>query len=145
MNTTGERIKKRRKELGISADELAEAIGKDRTTIFRYESGAIEKMPSDVLVPIAKALKTTPAHLMGWDDENGWNDTIEVNDIYGINKQEMIDYLNRTNPELIETYKHIAENENLSLLFDAAKDLTPEDLAPILAIIQKIRKAKGIE
>lgn len=68
METVGMRIRKRRKELGISADELAEAIGKDRTTIFRYEKGAIEKMPIDILKPIAKALRTTPAALMGWED-----------------------------------------------------------------------------
>ena len=43
METVGMRIRKRRKELGISADELAEAIGKDRTTIFRYEKGAISR------------------------------------------------------------------------------------------------------
>lgn len=68
METVGMRIRKRRKELGISADELAETIGKDRTTIFRYEKGAIEKMPIDILKPIAKALRTTPAALMGWED-----------------------------------------------------------------------------
>ena len=65
----GKRIRDRRKELGLSADDLAEAIGKDRTTIYRYERGAIEKLPTNILVPIAEALHTTPAYLMGWDDD----------------------------------------------------------------------------
>lgn len=65
----GKRIRNRRKELGLSADDLAEAIGKDRTTIYRYERGAIEKLPTNILVPIAEALHTTPAYLMGWDDD----------------------------------------------------------------------------
>lgn len=65
----GQRIKERRKELGITADDLALAIGKDRTTIFRYERGAIEKLPSTVLEPIAKALHTTPSYLIGWTDD----------------------------------------------------------------------------
>lgn len=66
--TIGDRIKKLRKEKGISVDKLAEIIGKDRATIYRYESNDIEKMPTSVLEPLATALGTTPAHLMGWDD-----------------------------------------------------------------------------
>lgn len=67
--TTGERIKKRRIELGMSADKLAEQIGVSRSTMFRYESGAIEKMPMNNLAPIARALNTTIGYLMGWEDE----------------------------------------------------------------------------
>lgn len=67
--TTGERIKNRRKELGISADKLAELIGVSRSTMFRYENGYIEKLPINNLVPIARSLNTTVGYLMGWDDE----------------------------------------------------------------------------
>ena len=65
----GERIKARRKELKMSADKLAEKIGKDRSTIFRYEKGDIENLPLDILEPIALALNTTPQYLMGWVSE----------------------------------------------------------------------------
>lgn len=65
----GKRIKQRRKELGMSADELAKYLGKDRSTIFRYEKGDIENMPLDILEPIAKVLRTTPAFLMGWEEK----------------------------------------------------------------------------
>ncbi len=62
----GERIRQRREALGISAEKLGEMIGKVKTTIYRYENGDIESMPSSLLEPIAKALNTTPAYLMGW-------------------------------------------------------------------------------
>lgn len=65
----GKRIKARRKELGMSADKLGEILGKDRSTIFRYEKGDIENLPLDILQPIAKALNTTPTYLMGWEDK----------------------------------------------------------------------------
>lgn len=64
--TIGERIRNRRKELGLSADDLAKMLGKDRSTIYRYENGYIGNFPIDVLEPLAKILKTTPANLMGW-------------------------------------------------------------------------------
>lgn len=63
----GSRIKARRKEIGISAERLAETLGKDRATVYRYENGDIENLPLSILEPIAKALNTTPAYLMGWE------------------------------------------------------------------------------
>lgn len=66
---TGERMKKRRKELGIKADEVAEALGCSRSTIFRYENGDIEKVPAALINTIANILQTTPAYLMGWADD----------------------------------------------------------------------------
>lgn len=66
---TGERIKLRRKELGMNAEALASACGVSPATMYRYEKGDIENMGIDKLSPIAKALHTTPAFLMGWSDD----------------------------------------------------------------------------
>lgn len=63
----GSRIKERRIELKMSADALAKLIGKDRSTVYRYESGGIDKVSSDVLAVLAKALETTPSYLIGLD------------------------------------------------------------------------------
>lgn len=68
--TIGERIKKLREEKNITVDKLAELIGKNRATIYRYESSEIKKLPTSVLEPLCKALGTTPAYLMGWTDSN---------------------------------------------------------------------------
>jgi repressor LexA len=65
----GKRIKTRRKALGYSAEDLAAIIGVSPATIYRYESADIMNMRSDKLNPIAKALRTTPAYLMGWEDD----------------------------------------------------------------------------
>jgi transcriptional regulator with XRE-family HTH domain len=67
--TIGERIKKRRKELGISVDEVAKKLNKNRATMYRYESDEIENMSINILEPLAHALNTTPAYLMGWELE----------------------------------------------------------------------------
>jgi transcriptional regulator with XRE-family HTH domain len=67
--TIGDRIKRLRKELGLSADELGKIIGKDRSTIYRYERGDIEYATVDVIPRLAKALQTTPQYLLGWDEK----------------------------------------------------------------------------
>ena len=72
----GHRIKERRKYLKMSAEELAKRLGKDRSTIYRYEKGDIENLPLDILEPIAKALETTPQYLMGWEAVQKKNDII---------------------------------------------------------------------
>jgi repressor LexA len=66
--TIGDRIRLRRKQLGLSVDDLAKSLGKNRTTVYRYESDEIENLPLNVLDPLAKALHVTPAYLMGWED-----------------------------------------------------------------------------
>lgn len=66
--TTGERMKERRKSLGISAEYIAEKLNVSPATIYRYENGEIEKMPGNILEPISILLHTTPAYLMGWED-----------------------------------------------------------------------------
>lgn len=76
--TIGERIKQRRKELGLSVDELADKLGKNRATIYRYESNEIEKLPTTVLEPLADVLGVSPGFLMGWEDESSESDALEV-------------------------------------------------------------------
>ena len=59
-------MKHRRKQIGMSAEQVAEKLGISPSTVYRYENGEIEKMGIDKLEPIAAAIQTTPAYLMGW-------------------------------------------------------------------------------
>lgn len=73
--TVGQRIKQRRKELGISVDELAEKLKKNRATIYRYENEEIGDLPATILEPLAVALHTTPAELLGWSADSTYDKT----------------------------------------------------------------------
>lgn len=65
--TVGERVKQARLKAGLNADELAAKIGKDRSTIYRYESNEIEKLPTSIIEPLSRALGVHPSYLMGWE------------------------------------------------------------------------------
>lgn len=78
--TIGTKIKFLRKQLGMSVDDLANKLGKNRATIYRYEKGDIGNLPLDVLEPLATALETTPAYLMGWEDDSN-KDTATVGEL----------------------------------------------------------------
>ena len=59
-------IKARRKELGLTLEEVGQIVGVSKTTIQRWESGEIKNQRRDKIVKLAQALQTTPAQLMGW-------------------------------------------------------------------------------
>ena len=69
MQNTGKRIKDRRLELGLSAEQLAPMVGLSAATIYRYENGDIKKVNTHKLQALANALKTTGPYLMGWVDD----------------------------------------------------------------------------
>lgn len=60
--TWGQRIKARREELGISAEELGGRIDRTFQTVYRYENGQITPTP-EVMVDLAKALDVSPCRL----------------------------------------------------------------------------------
>lgn len=64
-------LKKQRKALGLTLEELAERIGTSKQTIHRYENGTISNIPPEKVEALARALETTPATLMGWQGTNG--------------------------------------------------------------------------
>lgn len=68
MPNMGERIRLARKHAHINAGDLGKLIGKNRATIYRYESGEITEIPYFTIVALAEALQTTPAYLIGETD-----------------------------------------------------------------------------
>lgn len=115
--TVGERIKLRRKELGLTVDELADKLGKNRATIYRYESSEIEKLPTTILEPLSIALGVTPAYLMGWEEPQYGNiiretrvaqglDIMQLSEMTGISMVTLGKYEhNEIQPNLEDLYK----------------------------------------
>ena len=67
--TIADRIRNRCLELGLSVDDLAALLNKNRATVYRYESNYIKSYSPDVIGSLAKALQTTPAYFYGYDDK----------------------------------------------------------------------------
>lgn len=63
----GEYIKYRRKELGYSAEQIAEFCGVAPSTVYRWENGDTEKIPAGQLKSLARILKVRPSDLI--DDD----------------------------------------------------------------------------
>ena len=67
--TLGEKVKLKREELNLSQEELAEKMNyKSKTSIHKIEVG-ITDLPLSKVKELAAVLKTTPAYLMGWEED----------------------------------------------------------------------------
>lgn len=117
-----EKIKLRRLELGLSYQELSDLTGINKSTLQRYETGFIKKVPINQVQIIVKALNVTPGYLMGWEN----------------NKENQTYYLN---PEAAKMAQEIYDNPQYKVLFDATKKLKPESIKEVMKFID-YQKAK---
>lgn len=111
----GNRVKKKRNALGLSQEELAYRLGyKTKGSIARIEKGERD-LPIDKLKPLANALKTTPAYLMGWEDNTTYNNTKQTNELC---------LLDNDNTTLIPLYSGIAAGPGF-------EDVELEEMIPV--------------
>lgn len=118
--TIYERIKERRKQLGLSADAVAAQLGISRATVYRYESAEIEKLPITALEPLADILCCSPAYLMGWSDDLNFKENSKSLDnssrlllsnyeqLNDEGKEKLISYSN----DLVDTGRYLKENQS---------------------------------
>ncbi len=70
--TMGERIRRRRQELRLSQQELADRVGISRPTISQLESGAQPTMNTNTAKALARALGVGVDYLIGtWEELEG--------------------------------------------------------------------------
>lgn len=102
MSTVGGNILRMRKNLGWTQEELATRMGyKSKSTINKIELG-INDIPQSKIVQFADVLGTTPAHLMGWNDEEKQNNAPSVKVELTEGEQMWLELYNRVSDETRE-------------------------------------------
>ena len=125
-----QRIRKRREELGLSQEELAQKMGyKSRSSINKIEMGEND-IPQSKIVQFARALNTTPAYLMGWEDNPDQKEKSPA---------EAEDLVNG-DPELTESLEELRTRDEMRMLFSITKGATKEDVMRTVAIIEALRR-----
>ncbi len=113
--TTGEKIKARRLELGMTTEELGNKIGVQRSAISKYEKGRVD-LKSAQIIEIAKALDCPPASLLADEDD----------------------------PDL-DRLEALHQNPRLGLLFDRTRKMSHEDVEFMIQMSEKIMKGRDGE
>ena len=76
--TTGERIRQKRLALQLTLEEVGLYVGVAKSTVRKWETGFIENMRIDKIEKLAAVLETTPAYLMGSQEDYSIYKNIEA-------------------------------------------------------------------
>ena len=69
----GERIKMLRIQNNLTLEQVGQKVGVGKSTVRKWETGMIANMKRDKIYALAEALHTTPAYLMGWEENSNTN------------------------------------------------------------------------
>lgn len=68
-NDIGNKIKALREQQKLTLEQVGDIVGVGKSTVRKWETGEIANMRRDKIASLAKALHTTPAYLMGWEED----------------------------------------------------------------------------
>jgi transcriptional regulator with XRE-family HTH domain len=117
------RLKELREEASLTQKDIAEALGIDRTTYTKYETGKSEP-DFETTSKIADYFNVSVDYLLGKSDIRNPSDEITkaVSD----------------DPELAEFWNELKDREELKLLFKQTKKLSPKAIGQVMRIIKAI-------
>lgn len=69
------KIQELRQDRGLTLEQVATVVGVGKSTVRKWETGMIANMKRDKIAALAKALGTTPAYLMGWEEADKEKET----------------------------------------------------------------------
>lgn len=128
--TIGQRIKQRREELGLSQQELATRLGyKSKVSISNVENDR-DDMTTTRVQKYAKALETTSAYLMGWD---------EVADIK-LDFGTTIEKLEQHSVEYLHNYVDCFNRAAIKELLNVAKDCSDKQIDLATEMLKSMKK-----
>lgn len=145
--TVGEKIKMYREKKGYTLEELGNKVGVGKSTIRKWENGIIKNMRRDKIQILAEVLGCSPLEFIDVDEKVIEKYQKEL-DEYVVRQQEKEDAKGTSDIyykdiETQEIAQQIFQNEELRLLFDAAKDASPEDLKTVHTMLTALKKKEG--
>lgn len=118
----GDKLKQMRVNLGLSLQEVGDAVGVAKSTVRCWETGNIKNMRRDKIAALAKVLHTTPAFIMELPDEKSAGE----------------DYI--VNNDLIFIIEEMKKNDSLRALAMYAAQLSPENIENVKNIVENLPK-----
>ena len=120
MCEIGKKMFNRRKELGLTLEEVGNAVGVGKSTVRRWENGMIKNMGRDKIAALAKVLQMKSVEFIPIDDPAP-----------GALSQE--------DQERLEA---LHQNPRLGLLFDHSRKMSKNDVERMIAIVDGILKVR---
>lgn len=123
MCEVAKKICERRKELGLTLEEVGQAVGVGKSTVRKWENGLIKNMGRDKIARLAAVLKISPVELVPGD----------------YRPQEAI------SADDLDRLEALHQDQRLGLLFDRTRKMSHEDVETMLAVAASILKERDGE
>lgn len=123
MEEIGKIIYERRKELGLTLEEVGNAVGVGKSTVRKWENGMIKNMGRDKLAALAAVLRLDPVMLVPMPEIK-----LDLKMFCGDEDQQRLEALH--------------QDPRLGMLFDHARKMSKEDVDFMIQIADRILKDK---
>ena len=110
------KIKARRLELGLTLEDVAQAVGVGRSTVRKWETGMIKNMGRDKIAALAAVLELNPVELV-----------------------PTTGYVRSEDEERLEA---LHQNPRLGLLFDHTRKMKKEDVDFMIQMAERMIKER---
>lgn len=143
----GSKLRALRKNHSLTQQDLSNRTGFSQNTISNWENGNREPDSIGDLVKLADSLSVPVSYFVdnSINPVSDWRSDFNMPEFtdtpYGDHAANLEYFSDK--PELMDIYKEIHNSESLQLLFDSAKDLTPQDLETVLMIIKGIKSERN--
>lgn len=121
MCEVAKKICERRKELGLTLEEVGQAVGVGKSTVRKWENGLIKNMGRDKIAALAAVLKMSPVELVPGD----------YRPPESISKDDM------------DRLEALHQDPQLGLLFDRSRKMTKEDVDFMLQMADRIIRERN--
>lgn len=125
MHEIGEKLYNRRKELGLSLEQVGDAVGVGKSTVRKWENGMIKNMGRDKIAALANALKMNPVELVPYDN----NDQLT----YSVSDEDQ------------QRLEALHQDPRLGILFDHTRKMKKEDVDFMIQMAERMIKERDGE
>lgn len=123
MEEIGKIIYERRKELGLTLEEVGKAVGVGKSTVRKWENGMIKNMGRDKLAALASVLRLNPVMLVPMPDVQ-----LDLH-MFGPDEDR-------------ERLEALHQDPRLGMLFDRTRKMSNEDVDFMLQMADRILKER---
>ena len=122
MCDVGKKMFERRKELGLTLEEVGKEVGVGKSTVRKWENGMIRNMGRDKIAALSRVLQMNPVDFVPMPNDDR---TVSEDD------QERLEALH--------------QNPRLGLLFDHSRKMSREDVDVMIRFAEGILKERDGE
>ena len=127
MCEIAKKIYDRRKELGLTLEQVGEAVGVGKSTVRKWENGMIKNMGRDKIAKLARILQMDPVELVPAPESF---------------KLDLTMFGEPNNKEDQERLEALHQNPQLGLLFDRSRKMTSDDVDFMIQMADRILKER---